>query len=442
MQTMLNKPFNVLVEYYLGDRLPEKLINEISISRMSAEGQNFILRMLSLMKRSGYRANEFTLPFLQWLKTISNMLPSAWGGIIPPITVPDRHKKFDDYVIENFQQVSARKNSRIFVDLGCGFPPVTTSETAIKLSDWNVFGVDYSFAEYVLYDADGNYACFDKNGVFQYCQESINNRGHSLYVDLEKTKNRFNTLFSNLFPLISPSIDNSKSQIFEKDGNKLIHGYIRDFEKNNLSFIETDIRELKIEFAQVVRCMNVLLYFEPKVKNKMLTQINDILDDNGIVIAGTNGIGIQSRYFIYRKIAGRTIPVEFAFSPDNLSPLTFMPWFTIHEHDSEAILLSELTGTIRADKLFWKDFSSRIDTLLKDHDICQRGSDGFLHFLTSEMVPGDYAQRTYKLWQQVDKEGYIDSVLNILNLAGYNSWKNPVGDIAVHPPASCFNSAY
>lgn len=442
MQTMHNKQFNDLVEYYLGDRLPEKLATEISISRMPADGQDFILRMLSLMRRSGYHAKGFTLPFIQWLNTISSMLPSAWGGIIPPITVPNRHKKFDNYVVENVQQVSTRKHSRFFVDLGCGFPPVTTAETATKLSDWKVFGVDYSFAEYVLYDTDGNYACFDKNGVFQYCQESINNSGHSLYVDLEKTKNRLNALFSNLFPLIRPSINNSKSQAVEKDGNKLIHCHIHDFETENLKFIESDIRDLNIKFAQVVRCMNVLLYFKPKLRNMMLSQINNILDDNGIVIAGTNGIGRQSRYFIYRKITGQTIPVEFAFSPDNLGPITFMSWFTIHEHDPEALLLSELSGTIRADRLFWKDFSSRIDILLKDHKICQRGSDGFMHFPTSEIVPGDYAKKIYKLWQQVDQEGYIDGAVNILNLAGYNAWKNSVGDIAVRPPAYCFSSAY
>ena len=50
------------------------------------------------------------------------------------------------------------------MDVGCGFPPVTAVDTARSLHDWQVYGVDRSFADYVLYDADGYYACFDKNG--------------------------------------------------------------------------------------------------------------------------------------------------------------------------------------------------------------------------------------------------------------------------------------
>jgi len=125
-------------------------------------------------------------------------------------------------------------------------------------------------------------------------------------------------------------------------------------------------------------------------------------------------------------------PKEFAFSPDNLGPITFMPWFTIHENDPEAILLADLVGTIRADLSFQRDFSSRIDTLLEDQGICQRGNDEFLHF-PREISPIEYFEKNAAIWQQADAEGYPDRAVNILERAGYEAWKNSVGDIAIRP---------
>jgi hypothetical protein len=35
----------------------------------------------------------------------------------------------------------------------------------------------------------------------------------------------------------------------------------------------------------------------------------------------------------------------------------------------------------------------------------------------------------------MDEEGYLDGAADALGRAGYEAWKNPVGDIAVRPPA-------
>ena len=50
--------------------------------------------MLTLMKRAGYGVEQFNLALIRWLSvTIPTMLPRAWGGRIPPITMPGRHQK-------------------------------------------------------------------------------------------------------------------------------------------------------------------------------------------------------------------------------------------------------------------------------------------------------------------------------------------------------------
>ncbi len=99
------------------------------------------------------------------------------------------------------------------------------------------------------------------------------------------------------------------------------------------------------------------------------------------------------------------------------------------------MLLAELARTIRADRSFWPNFSNRTDELLQYQGICQRGTDGFLHFQEEEISLGEFLGKNAMLWQQMDEEGYPDRAVDALGQAGYDAWRNPVGDIAVRPPA-------
>lgn len=431
---MKKKSFDTLVEKFLKKGLPGHLSGTVSLSKLPPGSQAFILRVLWLMKRSGYSAVNFNPALIRWLfVTIPNISPTAWGGRIPPITLPNRHGKFDEYVA---RQIPAPGNKpHIFVDAGCGFPPVTTADTARRLPDWEIYGIDRFFADYILYTIDGHYACFDQDGVFQYFQAFMSVTGRALYQDPKGTRNRFDELFAELFPLLT-HLDGTASETVEKDGNRLVHNHILDFKTDNLTFIQSDIMEIKLPLAKVFRCMNILLYFKPDIRKKMLVQAGRHLDDDGILIAGTNGIGIQSRYAVYQKSQAGLFPREFAFSLDNLGHIVFMPWLTIHEHDPEAMLLAELAGTIRSDPSFWPEFSSRMDELLQHQDICLRGVDGFLHFPKEELSPGKFLERNVMLWEQMQEEGYADRAVATLERAGYDAWKNPVGDIAVRPPAN------
>ena len=432
METMKEKSFNDLVEQFLGTRLPQQMAEAVSMSELHPEAQGFVMRLLALMKRSGYSVTNFNSHLIRWISTtVPAFLPNAWGGRIPPLTIPGRHKKFDRYVAG--QNRTPGSEPHIFVDVGCGFPPVTSAETARKLPEWQIYGIDRSFADYVLYDLNGHYACFDQKDGFQYFQASMHPSGRALYTDPAGTKNNFNKLFAELAPLL-PKSNGAKSETVEKDGRKLIHNHIRDFETDNLTFIKSDLEELNIQPAKVIRCMNVMIYFKPEKRKEMLLKAGEILDDDGIMIVGTNGFGTQSRYAIYQKGANGMFPSEYSFSPDNLGNIVFMPWLTMQENDPEATLLADLSATIRADRSFWPDFSNRMDELLQEGGIC-RDSDGFFHF-PEEMTPIEVMNKFAVLWQQMDKEGYTDSAVEVLGRAGYDAWKNPVGDIAVRPPAN------
>lgn len=164
----------------------------------------------------------------------------------------------------------------------------------------------------------------------------------------------------------------------------------------------------------------------------MLAKAGELLDEDGILIAGTNGLGIQSRYTVYQKNRDGLFTNEFAFGLDNLGPIVFMPFFTIHENDPEAALLADLAMVIRSDRS-WMDFNNRVDELLKFHGICSRGGDGFLHFPEKEMPLDEYLKKGALLWRQIAEEGYLNRAVEILRQAGYEAWENSVGDIAVRP---------
>ncbi|MCP4694341.1 MAG: hypothetical protein GY859_40295, partial [Desulfobacterales bacterium] len=340
---MENRSFNSLVEQFLGARLPGWLGDGVDFPGLSPEARGFILRMLALMKKASYPTTEFNVYIIQLLSDfIPGVLPSAWGGRIPPITGSGRHEKLDAHVAK--QNRASKENRPVFIDVGCGFPPVTTLDTARNLPDWRVYGVDRSFARYVVYDADGHYACFDRDGKYLYFQAALKPGGRELSLRPESTRALFEKGFADLFPLLGSS-NGHKSLTVVKNGLRLVRDHIRDFEGDNLRFIESEIGEFEAPPARVVRCMNVLIYFEKGAREKMAASIAELLDNDGVLIAGTNHVtGRTSRYAIYRKGENDHLAAEFAFSLDNLRPAGVMPWYSIHDDDPEVELLAELMG--------------------------------------------------------------------------------------------------
>ena len=434
MTTMTATSFDDLVEQFLGTRLPSPMADSISFATLPPDARDFILRMLALMKQARYPVTDINPVFMNVLGTmVPNVLPSSWGGRIPPLTVADRHRKLDAYV--NAQSWSDGKEPPLFVDMGCGFPPVTTVDTANRLPDWQITGVDRFFAEYVVYDDEGHYACFDGDGVYQYFQPTMTRSGMALYADPAATRTRFENLYRDLAIRVRTK-DGNASQTVANNGHRLVHHHIRDFETDNLSFLETEIEKLDLPPARVIRCMNVLIYFPPAVREKMRQQAGALLEEGGLLIAGTSGFGIDGRYTVYRKVAGAIVPVEFAFSLENLRSLGIMPYFTLHSDDAEASLLVDLMSTVRADRPYWAAFSRRVDHLLAHHAITRRGADGFLTPPPEDIPRTELWERMAALWRQMVDEGFLDRTVDVLVQAGYEAWENAAGDIAIRPPAS------
>jgi hypothetical protein len=431
MESSEARPFNALVKQHLGAQLPDRLADRISFSNLAPEAQDVILRLLALMKRSGCPATEINSQMIWLLASVTpGMLPSAWGGRIPPLTLTGRHKKLDDYIMA--QTCCSTGRQPVYIDLGCGFPPVTTIDTAKRFPGWSVFGADRSFLSYVLYDADGNYACFNRHGRLEYVQA----QAKPLNEHTRKTKERFNSLYAELRPRLKIMAAHASATV-ERNGNKLIYNHIRDFERENLRFLKADIDTLHLPLASAVRCMNVLLYFAKDIRELMLSRICTLIDDSGLLITGFNHpFGIYARYSVYKKDKTGVHPCEFSFSLDNLRPLGIGPWATLADEDREAELLADLTAAIRADSRFWTEFNPYVDRLREQYGICGRDKDGFIRFTEDvrNAGPGTILGKASALWKQLEGEGYTDGAIEALGRAGYQAWKNPVGDIAVLPP--------
>lgn len=424
--------FNELVAHFLGRRLPEQMAEAISFPALPTDVQRFITRMLILMRKADFPVTDFT-PVLIWQLSniIPGFLPCAWGGRVPPLTLPKRNAKLDVYVLKHTWPDSLVRP--VFVDMGCGFPPITTMDAAASLSGWRVFGVDRSLSDYVVYDPEGNYACFNRQGAFQYFQPRMDLAGIRMYRNAAEVRLRFERVFDDLHPLLSRATDRN-SETVEKNGYRLIHHPIRDYEAPNLTFIESEMEDARVPPAYAIRCMNTLIYFDPETRQRMLAGAGALLADTGILIVGANLMnGANCRYSVYKRDNQAIEPTEFALSVDNLRPINVMPWYTLHDNDPEAMLLADMIRQVRADRPFWRGFTGRLDELMAQYGLFQRDGNGFLYTPEGEELAADFAERTARLWRQVEEEGFTDGAVGRLNRAGYTAWKNPVGDIAIRP---------
>jgi SAM-dependent methyltransferase len=320
--------------------------------------------------------------------------------------------------------------------LGCGFPPVTTIDTAKRFASWYVVGVDRHFPPFMVIDRNGHYACFDAHGDCIHVQTRLNAHGRRLNDNPVETRSRFVSLFNELRAL--PPNGGKPSQattVANADGDKLVCHHIRDLETDNLRFLEAEIEDLDLPPAQAIRCMNVLLYFPADQRQRLLAAMGGYLAADGHLIIGFNHyLGSSARYRIYRKRADDVVYKAFAFSLDNLRPVGIAPWYTLHRDDDEAALLADLSATLRADPAFWPGFSRRVDALLAQQGVCRRAEDGFLRFPSQPPSPAEMIRGLLAVWGRLEAEGVAAEAAQALRRAGHQAWVNAAGDIAILPP--------
>ncbi|MDA1191244.1 MAG: class I SAM-dependent methyltransferase [Candidatus Poribacteria bacterium] len=400
---------------HFAGRLSAPVLDTLSpIDRERPEVRAFTERAFRQMRAANFRAEDFTTALAHALsRVVPNILPGAWTVPVPPITATDRNRLFDEYLAHRF---TANPTTRRLLDIGCGFPPHTTLDSAQRLADWQIVGADPLIPDYLVTDNNGDYAAFNAKDAMLYFQSSAieNDRWNDSHADRRATEQRFITL--------------------ARDINRRTLNPIAAYERNNLRFVQAGIGEIDEPF-DAIRCLNVLYYFDRAFRVKTLAWVNRCLNDGGVFLCGaTAPNGSTPRYTVYRKEGETLVDAEFAMSIESILPTTLIAWYTMYDDDdTETRRHTNAMRLIRSDNDFTRDHAAAFDALLSEYGCGGRSADGYLHLASETMPQPAYRQAMRSVAARLDEAGYVDRAIETLKRAGIGAWRNAVDNIAMTP---------
>ena len=209
---------------------------------------------------------------------------------------------------------------------------------------------------------------------------------------------------------------------------RLIRHPLKAYERSNLKFIQGGFGSTDLPEAGVVRCFNVLIYFDADFRRKAEEWAAQVLRPGGMFICGRDdGASLNAHYTVYRKDGGRLVEKEFAFGVENVRQPA---WFTLHEGQRETWRLAELLGILRSDREFLRDYDTRLDALLAENRLAVRDANGYLTEAPDPIEPARALPAYEAILRTIIAE-FTDRAVAVLQRAGLNAWRNPVGHIAV-----------
>lgn len=419
--------------YFNNGLSPEVLILLEPINTERIEVQNWVERMSRQMKHQKFEAKDFN-EVKAWVigSFIAKLLPGAWRGSVPPITLQGRHALIDDYMESNrWRQLKAGDH---LLDLGCGFPPFTALDTAKRFPGVQIKGADPSFGHYLVKDSNGDYACFNSAAELLYFQPGSNevDRWENLFNDHEETSEYFR---KHLMAVLNdlPGTENEFGSI-EHDGFIIHKNPVLEFSKSNLEFVQKGIGSDGLGQFQMVRCFNVLCYFDQEFRDNTLNWMTSVLDEGGIFLTGMNWTKSRhARYTVYRNESGQMVPKEYAFSIENVRPFELVSWFALHDDDYCTAAMAELVGVIRSDEDFCNSIDERMDELMVRVGFRERSELGYLGSYSETADPSTFDTSAEVIGKALEREGYAQRAVDVLIKAGYRAWVNCVGHVAIDP---------
>lgn len=364
---------------------------------------------------------------------VPRLLPTAWGGMVPPITVARRHEAIDNYLAANpYHELGP--GSR-FLDIGCGFPPLTTVDLATRFPECQVIGADPQFGRWIVYDVGGDYASFRDDGELRYFQAAESNYDHfdELLAGGQATRDNYRQILDRLLPDLEGREGFAE---VERDGRRLIQDPIQQYECDNLSFVLGGFGEADVagDF-DLVRSMNVLIYFDGDFRRSAEEWVASLLKEGGIFVCGMNWMRSEySRYSVFQKEDGRLVHREFSLGLEAVRPLEMVPFFAFFEDDKETELGLKVVRTLRADDSFMALFNARLDEVQTELDLCPRDESGHLRGVDPDASFGDLEPKLVEFMNEANSQELHDVARAVLEAAGYETWRNQVGHTSIKPP--------
>lgn len=370
-----------------------------------------------------------------------NLMPGAWGGLIPPVTRTGRHCRIDDYVLNTPWRP---RSPGLFVDIGCGFPPLTTVDSANALGPaWKLVGVDPEFHPYLFTDSEGNHACLDGEGRILYFQsrDSDPQRWGTMVGNAEATRAAFRPMADALRTSLD-SLGSVGQAAIELNGARLERNPLSRFARPNVSFLKGSATDVPIEGIDVARCFNVLRYFDATFRERVLAHLATRLKPGGLFLCGADWTDTSSaRYTVYRNENGSLQEKEFAFGIDNVRPVSPEPLILFSDDDHEACRLADAVRVLRADDSFCRAFDNALDSILAELALCPRGADGTLGGIPPDMSGAELERRLPLIETRLAEAGFTREAVATLRRHGVDAWINCVGHVAVGPESHVSTNA-
>jgi hypothetical protein len=314
------------------------------------------------------------------------------------------------------------------LDIGCGFPPYTTLDTANYLPDWTITGADPSLPIYLIYDEAGNYATLDEHKSTVYFQPALPTleNWNQLLANSTATKLRFERLLEQLLT----NTGSAKPGSFPR----LEYDPIKLYETDRLSFIKGGIGQVAVGPKDVIRCFNVLYYFNNAFMERALQWFADHTKEGGIVLIGGDwAASTECYYHTYKKEGNQLLNKEFAFSLDCICPFGIVTWYTSHNDDQQKAELVRHIGTIRKDKAFMDAFYSFHDAQRARYRVCARDEKGYYGEVDPAMAPQELWTNVDTILHELNEAGLNQKAADVLVKAGLKARVNEVGHIAIAP---------
>lgn len=359
-----------------------------------------------------------------------NTFLDSKAPFIPPITTPDRHMRIDQLIASLPVPSGTRP---CLLDLGCGFPPITTVEAAERLSNWNVIGVDPSFYPYLVTNNHGYYGCFDGQENLRFMWSDALHRKVTLQNSADEITKIREDIVSAAKKLFAKFKTDKRTDEIEIEGYHLFCNPFKLYTRPNVTFMTGKIGSVEIDNIAVARLFNVSVYYDETFRLQTLDWISKILKEGGMFFCGTDWIkGLSSAYFTYKKADGVLNEVSFSFSIDCLYPLRPWIFFSMHRSYAEKDTLIRYLKILREDKKFINAFDSRFVKLVEEHGLGKKDpqSNRWLP-LTQSLDLAEFNNSALEINELLEKEGYVDQAVLALRSHGIKAECNAVNLIEV-----------
>ncbi|MGD0309349.1 MAG: hypothetical protein ABSC02_08670 [Acidobacteriota bacterium] len=357
---------------YFDGELSDECLREIDqIDENDRELVQFIDTWLFYFNKAGSRARDISPLGSRFFARIArSYMPSLWA-MIPPVTRPGR-LRIMDRVAQDI--LGFRPHSCInFLDVGSGYPPLPTQETACTFPAWTCVGIDPNFPASILYNREDAAACFNQRDQLVYIQYLKGDLQPGPET-VERDKQQFAEHWETLRNDVSMREDLSRC-------GRLIVDPISHYKGGNLTFTKSTLIDyMPDQTFDFIRCMNVFMYFDRSCTIRNIKKAKSLMGKSGTFTCGNvPEPGCAARYLVYQKNDDDLLPKYFGFDLGKLSQKDGNGWWAFYKNQPEPLFLAKIVKMVADNQELSQRVHDIIDRVESEVGIAHRDSKGYRH---------------------------------------------------------------